>query len=96
MSQADGKDQPRRAAGHAVYLMQINAAFRWRRYSGGMFWLMLVLHLFVGATLAGVGLVVALVAGLDSFWMLGGAVLAGFVVAGPVSWIVARRLHFRQ
>lgn len=57
-----------------------------------MFWLTLVLHLFIGATLAGVGLVAALVMGLSSGWSLGGAVLAGIVLAWPVAWVVARRL----
>lgn len=58
-----------------------------------MVWLMVVLHLFIGATLAGVGLVVALVTGLDSAWVLGGAVLGGFVLAFPVAWVVARALR---
>jgi hypothetical protein len=51
------------------------------------------LHLFIGAPLAGVGLVAALVMGLDSVWMLGGAALAGFVLACPVAWLVARGLY---
>ncbi len=58
-----------------------------------MVWLLVVLHLFIGATLAGVGLVAALVMGLDSMWALGGAVLAGFVLAFPVSWVVAQAMR---
>jgi len=58
-----------------------------------MAWLLVVLHLFIGATLAGVGLVAALVMGLDSMWALGGAVLAGFVLAFPVSWVVAQAMR---
>jgi len=58
-----------------------------------MVWLVFILHLFIGATLAGVGLVAALVMGLDSMWALGGAVLAGFVLAFPVSWVVAQAMR---
>ena len=58
-----------------------------------MFWLTFILHLFIGATLAGVGIVVALVAGQGSALVLGGAVLGGFVLAFPLSRIVARAMH---
>ncbi|EDM69701.1 hypothetical protein RAZWK3B_07819 [Roseobacter sp. AzwK-3b] len=61
-----------------------------------MVWLLIVLHLFIGATLAGVGLVAVLVMGLDDVWGLGGAVLAGFVLAFPVAWLVARGLNSGQ
>lgn len=58
-----------------------------------MLWLMTILHLFIGSTLAGVGIVVLLVMGQGGAWALGGAVLAGFVLAFPVAWLVARALH---
>ncbi len=58
-----------------------------------MMWLMTILHLFIGSTLAGVGVVVLLVIGQGGAWALGGAVLAGFVLAFPVAWLVARALH---
>ena len=58
-----------------------------------MVWLMTILHLFIGSTLAGVGIVVLLVMGQGGAWALGGAVLAGFVLAFPVAWLVARALH---
>ena len=61
-----------------------------------MVWLIFVLHLFIGVTLAGVGLVAVLVMGLDDVWGLGGAVLAGFVLAFPVAWLVARGLNSGQ
>ena len=58
-----------------------------------MLWLMTILHLFIGSTLAGVGIVVLLVMGKGGAWALGGAVLAGFVLAFPVAWLVARAIH---
>lgn len=58
-----------------------------------MIWLMTILHLFIGSTLAGVGIVVVLVMGQGGAWALGGAVLAGFVLAFPVAWLVARAIH---
>jgi len=51
-----------------------------------------ILHLFIGATLAGVGIVVVLVAGYSSAWLLGGAVVAGMVIAFPVARVVAKAL----
>ena len=58
-----------------------------------MLWLMTILHLFIGSTLAGVGIVVLLVMGHGGAWALAGAVIAGFVLAFPVAWLVARALH---
>ncbi|HKL04690.1 MAG TPA: CTP synthetase [Roseovarius sp.] len=58
-----------------------------------MLWLMTILHLFIGSTLAGVGIVVLLVMGQGGAWALGGAVLAGFVLAFPVAWLVAHAIH---
>mgnify|MGYP000706873681 FL=1 len=58
-----------------------------------MLWLMTILHLFIGSTLAGVGIVVLLVMGQGGAWALGGAVLAGFVLAFIVAPLVARAIH---
>lgn len=58
-----------------------------------MLWLTIILHLFIGATLAGVGIVVLLVIGQAGAWALAGAVLAGFLLAFPVAWLVARAMH---
>lgn len=55
-------------------------------------YLLLILHLFIGATLAGVGIVVVLVAGLTGAKWLVGAVVAGIVLAFPVAWYVARAM----
>jgi hypothetical protein len=56
-------------------------------------YLLAILHLFIGATLAGVGIVVLLVAGIGGGWALGGAVAAGFVLAFPVARAVERVLR---
>lgn len=54
--------------------------------------LVLILHLFIGATLAGVGIVVLLVAGWGGVWTLSAAVVAGFTLAFPVARAVAKAL----
>ncbi|TDK42186.1 CTP synthetase [Antarcticimicrobium luteum] len=54
--------------------------------------LVLILHLFIGATLAGVGIVVLLVAGLGGAWALAAAVAVGFVAAFPIARAVARAI----
>ncbi len=58
-----------------------------------MSWLLFTLHLFIGATLAGVGIVVVLVAGLTGAFWLWGAVVAGLVLAFPVAWLVAQAMQ---
>jgi len=58
-----------------------------------MNWLLFILHLFIGATLAGVGIVIVLVAGLSGAAWLWGAVLGGLVLAFPVAWLVARAMQ---
>lgn len=57
-----------------------------------MTWLTLILHLFIGATLSGVGIVVMLVAGYGTLWPLVLAAVAGFVLAFPVSIVIERAL----
>lgn len=54
--------------------------------------LVLILHLFIGATLSGVALVVVLVAGLDGVWPLAGAVVGGFVLGFPAARVVAKAI----
>lgn len=56
-------------------------------------WLIMILHLFIGATLAGSAVIAALVAGQDTLGAILVAAGAGFVVAFPVSWVVAKRLR---
>lgn len=53
----------------------------------------LILHLFIGATLSGVGVIAALIAGYDTLMPILAAAGIGFVGAFPVSWAVARQLY---
>ncbi|MCG7493353.1 CTP synthetase [Thalassobius sp. Cn5-15] len=57
-----------------------------------MFRLAAILHLFIGTTLAGSALIVALVTGHDTVGGLIVAALVGFVVSLPVTYFVARAL----
>lgn len=51
-----------------------------------------ILHLFIGATLAGSAMIAALVTGHDTLSPLLIAAAAGFVAAFPVTWLVTRKL----
>ena len=57
-----------------------------------MLGLFLIVHIFIGATLAGGAVVAALSLGLDTLQPLLMAALAGFVVSIPVSWAIARQI----
>lgn len=57
-----------------------------------MSWLIVILHLFVGSTLAGVGIIIVLVTGHASLLTIGGAVLGGYLLAVPLSVVVARAM----
>ncbi len=57
-----------------------------------MSYLLLILHLFIGATLAGVGLIVVLVADLATPLTLAGAVLAGMILGFPIARAVERAM----
>lgn len=57
-----------------------------------MFRLAIILHIFIGSTLAGSAIVAALVAGFDSATALIVAALLGFIVAIPVAAIIAKKL----
>ena len=54
--------------------------------------LILILHIFIGATLAGSGVVVALVLGFDTLAPILVAGALGFLAAFPISWLVAREI----
>ncbi len=54
--------------------------------------LTLVLLTFIGATLAGSAVVVALTMGYDTLVPIVVAAAIGFVAAVPVAWIIARKL----
>jgi predicted phosphoribosyltransferase len=53
----------------------------------------LILYLFIGTTMAGSAMVAALAAGYDTTQPVVLSVLAGFLVAIPVAWAVARALY---
>jgi hypothetical protein len=52
-----------------------------------------ILHLFIGSTLAGVGVIAVLVAGTSAPLLILAVAAIGFVLAFPVTWMVARRLY---
>ena len=57
-----------------------------------MFGLASLLHMFIGSSLAGVAIVAALVSGYASFWILIGGAILGYIIAIPVSVVIARVL----
>jgi predicted PurR-regulated permease PerM len=50
------------------------------------------LHFVIGTTLMGILVTVALIMGYDTAWPIVIAVAVGFVVAIPISWLVARKI----
>lgn len=58
-----------------------------------MFRLSLILHLFIGSTLAGSAIIVALVTGNDTLNPIVIAGVAGFLLSFPVSYLVAKKLY---
>ncbi len=54
--------------------------------------LVALIYIMGGATLAGVLVVVALTAGYDTAQPIIYAAIAGFVIALPVTWAVARKI----
>ncbi len=55
--------------------------------------LALILHIFIGSTLVGAAVIAALVIGFTTLQPILFAAALGFVLALPVSWLVARRLY---
>ncbi len=55
----------------------------------------LILHLFIGSTLAGIGVIAALVSGFDTLYPILITAALGFVLAVPVTWLVTRALYER-
>ena len=55
-----------------------------------MMWLTIILHMFVGTTVAGVGIIALLVTGNASLVAIGVAALIGYVAAIPLSVDIAR------
>jgi len=54
--------------------------------------LTLVIHIFLGTTLAGSAVVAALVLGYDGAVPIVTAAALGFFAAFPLSWVIAKRL----
>jgi hypothetical protein len=54
--------------------------------------LALLIHIFLGSTLAGSAIVVALTLGYDTWVPITVAGIGGFVLGFPASWAVAKRL----
>ncbi len=54
--------------------------------------LFLIIHIFIGSTLAGSAVIAALTLGLDTAQPLLIAALLGFLLSIPVSWLVARKI----
>lgn len=52
--------------------------------------LAILMHSIIGATLAGVAVVIALVSGVTALWPLLGAAAGGWVIAWPVAFLIAR------
>lgn len=51
-----------------------------------------IVHLFVGATLTGMAIVIALTMGWDTLQPLLVAAVLGWLVSIPVSWAVAKKI----
>ncbi|UWQ13786.1 CTP synthetase [Aliiroseovarius sp. M344] len=58
-----------------------------------MFRLAAVIYILLGATLAGIFIVAALTVGMDTAQPIIYAAIAGFAVALPVSWVVAKQIN---
>ncbi len=54
--------------------------------------LAMLLYSFISATLVGVLIIAVLVAGYGTQMPIIYAAIAGFILAGPVAWLVAKRI----
>ncbi|KPP83369.1 MAG: hypothetical protein HLUCCO07_12900 [Rhodobacteraceae bacterium HLUCCO07] len=61
-----------------------------------MWILALVMHVFLGATLAGSAMVVVLAMGLTTLKPLLIAALVGYLISIPASWYVAKAVYDNQ
>ncbi|MGR3801887.1 CTP synthetase [Marinibacterium profundimaris] len=55
--------------------------------------LTLIIHIFTGATLSGTAIVLALVLGATTAAAIIGAAIAGFLIAFPASWWIAKTIR---
>ena len=54
--------------------------------------LFLLVYIFVSATLAGSAMVAALTMGLDTLQPVLWSAIAGFIVAIPIAWVIAKKI----
>ena len=55
--------------------------------------LFLLVYIFLGATLAGSFMVTALTMGMDTWQPVLYSSLAGFAIAIPIAWVVAKKIR---
>ncbi|MBL6427031.1 MAG: CTP synthetase [Maritimibacter sp.] len=55
--------------------------------------LVFMMHSIIGATLAGVALVIALVSGVTGLWPLLASAVAGWLIAWPIAFFIAKRIQ---
>jgi len=58
-----------------------------------MFNLSLILHLFIGSTIAGRAMIAALTMGYDTLMPVMWSAIAGFVLSFPLSYLIAKKLY---
>ena len=58
-----------------------------------MFRLAFTLHFVIGATLAGVGVIAALVTGQDTLQPILIAAALGYLISFPISWVISKKLY---
>ena len=61
-----------------------------------MFRLASLIYSIAGATLAGIAIIAVLVAGMVTTNAIVGAAVAGFVLALPIAWIVAKKIDAKK
>ncbi|WP_138421754.1 CTP synthetase [Maritimibacter alexandrii] len=55
--------------------------------------LVFMMHSIIGATLAGVAVVIALVSSVTGLWPLLASAVAGWVIAWPIAFVIAKRIQ---
>ncbi len=50
------------------------------------------LNIIIGTTLAGIGVIIALVAGYDGMTGVFTGAVVGFIISLPVTWLIARQI----
>lgn len=55
--------------------------------------LVFMMHSIIGATLAGVAVVIALVSGVTALWPLLASAVAGWLIAWPIALVIAKRIQ---